>query len=660
MNKNKSIWVLLILILDLIGCEEKKEPPKQKILKAQKKKTLPPKKKISLPLSLDQKVLIFENGRRSILSIKEAKERGFTIIELGDLWTPFVFSEKTPGKDDFKPNPYRFTFLQLANGERGPRQEPFLELFGIPPTLSVLRKRFQEEQRKECFKKIRYQLFRKFKGFLYYQGNKRAKQKLRRLSRMKRELQEILVELNLKDVSSLLDHPEYGRLARRFLKQKQEYEVISEAQRRLRCEGLFYQKKRYLQGAMDWATHQALSAFERKNMIIGWGYLGGKTLKALARPPLENNYATFLRVLTERIMDGAQIIEDGTVLKDNSETFFQNLNGKRERLRNLQKEFLETMCFHIGINHPQDAMEFLETYKEYYKTSFLVGIRFPALPSYYRKRMRLSVTIERGDIWYDFPYNGEGNKIPQYRSRLPTLTLYVKYNNQEIPLIRWPTTVGGWRSELLKDGYEYFKYKNSDIGSYIWKDIVAAPVWIPPETTPIRDLIKKRFIGGKVVPFVDYAEFGPGYASAYGLVAAYHLKKKVLPGGRITYHDNGIRTHGSVDYMSITRRYSHGCHRLYNHLALRLFGFILYHYDFNRKGQIRAKYYRRFRYEKNNYVISLNTRGYYYELLPPVEVYVTEGRILGRRKTPHLNYMRKPWVEYPADGGLPDVYLLDN
>jgi hypothetical protein len=42
----------------------------------------------------------------------------------------------------------------------------------------------------------------------------------------------------------------------------------------------------------------------------------------------------------------------------------------------------------------------------------------------------------------------------------------------------------------------------------------------------------------------------------------------------------------------------------------------------------------------------LGTRGYQYELTPPIPVEVTEGRIRGARKRPITEFMPKPGVEY--------------
>jgi len=108
----------------------------------------------------------------------------------------------------------------------------------------------------------------------------------------------------------------------------------------------------------------------------------------------------------------------------------------------------------------------------------------------------------------------------------------------------------------------YFKYKNSDVGPRVWKDIVAGPVWIPPEGTPAKDLLTRKMLNrdAGAVTAVNTDVMGPGYESAYGLVMAIHHWKR----GANTFYDNQIRTHGSVDYTSIARRFSHGCHRLVN------------------------------------------------------------------------------------------------
>jgi hypothetical protein len=155
----------------------------------------------------------------------------------------------------------------------------------------------------------------------------------------------------------------------------------------------------------------------------------------------------------------------------------------------------------------------------------------------------------------------------------------------------------------------------------------------------------------------NYDEFGPWYASAYGLVAGFHYRATQAKNGEIRYNDNGIRSHGSVDYNSILRRYSHGCHRLYNHMAIRLFSFVLKHKKYNRVGEVPVGYARKIVVDEEEFVIRLASRGYKYELVNPVPVMVETGNIRGSQKTPLEIYMPKPGEQYGSDAQfLPPQY----
>ena len=241
--------------------------------------------------------------------------------------------------------------------------------------------------------------------------------------------------------------------------------------------------------------------------------------------------------------------------------------------------------------------------------------------------------------------------IVQRREHYPHLTLFVTWHGQKIPLVKWRTTIGSWRSEMHADGHVYFKYKNSDIGPRVWRQIVTTPVWIPPDSTPAKDLLKTKVLDRKVGPVtvVNTDVMGPGYQSAYGLVMGIHIDPK--RGG----FDNQIRTHGSVDYTSIARRFSHGCHRLVNNRAVRLFDFVLRHRRFRRIGDVPMNLKKRFEVEGENYRYTLTTRGYYYELGEPIPVDVLEGKVMGEVKKPITAYVRKPGVDYSEDLGSGDA-----
>ena len=49
--------------------------------------------------------------------------------------------------------------------------------------------------------------------------------------------------------------------------------------------------------------------------------------------------------------------------------------------------------------------------------------------------MDLSAEIDRGDIWYDFPFDARGKPIVQRRDHYPHLTLFVHWHGQKIPLV---------------------------------------------------------------------------------------------------------------------------------------------------------------------------------------------------------------------------------
>ena len=101
--------------------------------------------------------------------------------------------------------------------------------------------------------------------------------------------------------------------------------------------------------------------------------------------------------------------------------------------------------------------------------------------------------------------------------------------------------------------------------------------------------------------------------------------------------------------MSIRGSFSHGCHRLYNYSAVRLFSYVLRHRPFKRLGQAHVGYTKRFEYKGDEFQVNIHTRGYRYELTPPVPVNVLKGRIKGERKEPYEDYVKKPGKVYQSD-----------
>lgn len=588
----------------------------------------------------ERRVWAYLDGQRRAMDIDQARSLGFTIVDLSDDWVPYIFWSQTPGQEDFKPNRYQEDYVALANdrinvdGARLRRgKHNYLEVWGIPPSLSVLRRRFLEEEQKPCFSKLDRELFSDYHGPIKIVDPKGSERLRRRYISARAAFVKVRRKTH-KSLEQLLEHPRYKRVARNYQRLHWQYHALLAMPKRLRCEGLL--KRRTKPGVVDWTVRKALKRFERKHNIYGWGMIFGKTAAALGRLPRENNYEALKRVITERVVSAAGILEDGS-----SHAHYRGADGQKKRVRNLVAEFADVAIEQMGLTDADKALAFIKAHSEQDFKRMFVALKLPKVPEYYSDHVELQVIIDRGDVWYDLPFDLEtGKRKPQPRRHLPKFKLYVKYGDQTFPIVRWRTTIGGWQKERRGE-QEYYKYKISDVGKRIWKNIVAGPVWVPPRKTPGRELVRRGVVRGRSQPVVRQSTFGPGYASAYGLVAAYHVTKH----GR----DNQVRTHGTVNYMSVRRGFSHGCHRLYNYRAVRLFSWILRHRTFKRQGQVRLHYEHRFEHRGQEFQINIHTRGYYYEMTPPVEVNVLEGDIRGKLKEPVEEYIKKPTTIYQED-----------
>ncbi|MCA9536033.1 MAG: hypothetical protein KC593_20240 [Myxococcales bacterium] len=570
----------------------------------------------------------------------QATREGLLLLDLGDDWTPYLFTEVSEEGEQPVPNAYRATYLALARGEypddhhgRRARRDKYLELYGIPPTLGLLRRRQTEIRERACIAQLDYEPLRTFDGFISYDSNSAARTESRRHAALEQELQALA-----RRAGGTIDALEPGSLGgadRRRLTEYRErharYLVIDAVQRRLACEGHFEGKGEYIRGAMDWATHEALAEFERRHRIYGWGFIGRETLDALRKTPLENERDAVLRVLTERAIHAAGILEDGSASEAHPEnTRYVGADGARHTVRNLVAELEARVTESFGLATAEDVGLWLESLGDL-RGHHWVAFRSIELPEYYSDDIELSVEVDRGDIWYEFPYDAQGRERPQPLSRRPHTTIYAEYRGQRIALARYGTTVGGWRSDNV-GGRLMWRYKNSPAGPRVWSRIIASPVWLPPESSPPRGLLVSAG-GGRWE--VNYDETGPSYASAYGLVAAYHqLYSEDEEGDVRLGGDQGIRMHGSVDYMSIMRRHSHGCHRLHNHIAVRLMSFVLRHRPHTRRGQQVLGFRRNIEYEGRSYPMAIDAGGYVFRLERPLPVNVLEGRVLGAQLTP--------------------------
>jgi hypothetical protein len=543
----------------------------------------------------ESRVLVVENGQETWTTAEKAVAAGFTLVDLSDDWTPFLFAEHHAPTGEVLPNRYRRVFVGLANDQLDedgqplePHEKNYLELYGVFPSLSVLRARFLEDAARTCDRPPRKR-----------RGHK----------------QPVLTPM-------------------------------AEGERRLTCEGFLTPQSRHRTGRLDEAMRQALRSFQQKHMIYEGHALNPRTREALARPLLDNDHRSLMRALRERVVAAAAIIEDGTAERGGQPTFLA-ANGQRYPMRNLADEYTDVAAKQLGLGSAPEALAFMQRRQPADLAHLVAAVKLPPLPEYYGPEMDLSITIDRGDIWYDLPFDDQGQFIIKPRKKFPQFMIFTNYKGQKIMLARWRTTIGGWRAEQASDGYEYFRYKGSDVGPRVIRRVVAGPVWIAPESTPIRALVKPKVVRGKHEYVVNYEELGPGFLSAYGLVAGYF----VIPGvnGRPD-QDKGIRAHGSSEYLSMYSGagYSHGCHRLPNHVAIRMYSFVLRHRPMRIAGDQPMDVSRQFLRGDDAYEIKLPSGGYAYYLDPPLPVEVLEGDIRGEQKTPVLTYVPKPGVRYPG------------
>ena len=604
-------------------------------------------------LDANRVIPVFSSGRIvDTTTVVEAPTSGLLVVDLGEGWVPYVLSGTAA-----RPHAYEAVFRAMARGEfpddlegHRARLDRHHELYGIPPTLGRLRERAHQIALSSCRGNIDLETLAAFDGTILDEDDD-APLVAEADEALAGRVQQMLVRQRVLHTSELDRSVLSSRerlLLRIYDRASRWRQALSAIRYRLACEG-------HLRGRMptepdlDRRTRLAIADFERAHRIYSRGNLSGATLRALQTDALELVREDVVRALTERAILSAGIVEDGSVAADEhgDPRTYLNAAGDEVPLRDLEAEMRERIVVSFGLHDPEATLEWLANLGALPRDGhLLVAIPNLELPEYYGTEMDLLVRIDRGDVWYDFPFDSRDRPIPQPVTNLPTLTLYVRHAGQEVPLVRWGTTIGGFRLAQVR-GQEVWLYKESPVGRRVWAHIVSAPVWLPPADEPSSALVTqiRRTEEGELITEVNRNLVGPGYASAYGLVAAYHRGFRQRRDGTVVLRgDEGIRTHGSVDYTSIWRRASHGCHRLRNHLAVRLFTFLLAHREHRRQGHRTLDYRTTVTIEGRDEELRIVRSGYTFALQRPVEVEVLPGRVLGLSQQP----IRDPIPRDPA------------
>ena len=352
---------------------------------------------------------------------------------------------------------------------------------------------------------------------------------------------------------------------------------------------------------------------------------------------LDESYQILLRSLRERVADATGFIEDGSAGEGTGEVFAERLEHEPladrdlEPLPNAAPDLLgpatEAAAEALGWTDAESARDALYALSPGELETLRVAVALPPAPPYHAEHMEsLRLEIDRGDVYYELEWNADGEPHEHAIERPPTLVLYADHQGESVALVRYHTTIGGWRREEGEGGRIGYRYKVSPAGPRSIRTMIVAPAWLPPRDTPDVELMR-RAPSGEWVPNEPLYE--RGWANAFGLVMMVH---EDLSGPRPL--DEGIRTHGVARFESAFDAYSHGCHRLWNVLAVRLAGFVLAHREHRAGGLASVSYTRRLEHEGDAHTISIEDRGYKWELDPPLPVRVLEGRILGDVREP--------------------------
>ena len=554
-----------------------------------------------------------------------------TTVDLRDEWTPRLFA---PGPEGTAPD-FRASYLALAaerdpgSGAALPPSVALSELYGVVPSFATVRARFAQTARYACHDRTDASALAKLTRPYGEEHAGLVRYTLARRKLLGAQLERARVERNAPDYAAFATDKALGASYTEWKAADELYSGIVAAERRLACEGLIADKD--IDGTFSWTLGNALELFQRRNFLIPNSRLDPETRAALATDPRELDYRFALRVLRERVVDALGLIEDGSAANAPQPILGRMLDPEamrsargyaplRDAAPDLVSPAVEAAARELGWTSPRAASAWLAAHA----TGDQVKLALPKPPAYHSAHMELTAEIDRGDVWYD------ETPMPRVAWRRPVLVVYVRDGATKRPLLRWPTTIGGW-SDVDIGGAIVKRWKESDVGPRVWRQLYAAPTWLPPASTPDQELV--RWVPPRSWE-LKRSIMGPGPMAAFGMMLLLHERAVRAADGTTTYVDNGIGTHGSAVVTSILNGTSHGCHRLYNQLAVRLGSFLLAHHDHVVRGQQPEQYRRVIHFGTKTFVAKLDTRGFVYELTPPIAVNVLPGTIRSTRKVP--------------------------
>src|SRR5262249_25220614 len=154
--------------------------------------------------------------------------------------------------DQQVPQAYRSTYLALARGEfpkdlhgQRAKKDKYLELYGIAPTLALLRTRFEDMRRRDCGSKLDLTPLQHYERIVPYIDNPKAKRDSSAFLAVEQRMKQLMTRKGV-DAPSKLDAATLSSADQALLKQYDKLAptalMIRAVQTRLECEG-FYEGK---------------------------------------------------------------------------------------------------------------------------------------------------------------------------------------------------------------------------------------------------------------------------------------------------------------------------------------------------------------------------------------------------------------------------------
>ncbi len=352
----------------------------------------------------------YAGGAATRQPIAAATAAGLLDVDLGDDWAPMILQDGEGA--DAKPNAYRETFVGLANdrldADGDPVADPsrrtdhnYLEVFGIPPALSVLASRIEDDvtpAREACYDAVDREGLETFTGDLGFLDRDRSRrdyeQALKDADWLEKEIAArtnpavpdggvppAVVPNREAALAAIREEPKLRARADRFERGKVRLRAVRAAQARLLCEGLLTPRSKFTPGMYDLPTHEALAIWERKNDVFGWGFLGGETMGTLLQPTRALLLDAFKRFLAERVADAAGIVEDGSInlARRRNPPSWKDEAGALHPVPDLIGEHVGALLTAIGVATAEDAIAFLRAHKDGLG-KLRVAFQPPALP----------------------------------------------------------------------------------------------------------------------------------------------------------------------------------------------------------------------------------------------------------------------------------------